>query len=174
MNPNEIWRETKAPQTGRIYYYKKSTRETTWSKPAVYIPIGGSGPVSGATGEPIGPSAAVAAPVAAPVATPETLNATPTPVSPATPEPSPAVTNPAVVSTPTPTTTSTQPTHSTSLSLSHPRRFQAHNALVHYFFHLRAAPLLLREPGRRHHHRTRDDFSKLCGGEHPKPEGPFF
>lgn len=40
-----MWREAKAPN-GRIYFYKKSTRETTWTKPASYIPLGGTAPVS--------------------------------------------------------------------------------------------------------------------------------
>lgn len=44
-NPNDMWREAKAPN-GRIYYYKKSTRETTWVKPAMYIPLGGTAPIS--------------------------------------------------------------------------------------------------------------------------------
>jgi len=48
-NPNDIWREAKAPN-GRIYYYKKSTRETTWTKPASYIPLGGAAPISSTSG----------------------------------------------------------------------------------------------------------------------------
>ena len=51
VNLNDMWREAKAPN-GRIYYYKKSTRETTWTKPASYIPLGGNAPISS------GPSAA--------------------------------------------------------------------------------------------------------------------
>lgn len=125
MNPNDIWRETKAA-TGRIYYYKKSTRETTWTKPAIYIPVGGSGPVNGTTGEPVSLSMLAAPAATSPAATPETSNATPTAVaSPATPEPSVQQQQPATVAAPaavvsTPATTaapytapSTQPNNST-------------------------------------------------------------
>jgi hypothetical protein len=59
-----MWREAKAPN-GRIYFYKKSTRETTWTKPAWYIPLGGTAPVS-STGA-AGPAATSAATGAAPV-----------------------------------------------------------------------------------------------------------
>lgn len=69
-NPNDIWREAKAPN-GRIYYYKKSTRETTWTKPGTYIPLGGTAPVS-----------------SAPAATPA-----PAAITPVSTNPAPATTN---------------------------------------------------------------------------------
>lgn len=128
LNPNDLWREAKA-QTGRIYYYKKATRETTWNKPAIYIPIGGTGPIDSATGQPV--SLTAAAPAAAPVptvaaTTPETAPVATTPATTSTPvatyEPAPAAVTPVAVTTPptttTTTTTASHPTNSTFSDLA--------------------------------------------------------
>lgn len=74
INPLEVWREAKAPNTGRLYYYKKQSRDTTWVKPAIYIPLGGTVPINAHDGSPADLSGG-AAPVSgspAPTPVPET------------------------------------------------------------------------------------------------------